>query len=151
MKLVRWNPVQDVVSSFARELDPFFRDGFFSDRWFHFPLSRSWESSWTPLVDVEEREDEVVIHAELPGMKKKDIDVAVENNVLTIRGEKKMERRNGDGDCYRSERFFGKFERSFSLPATVVAEKAGAEFKDGVLTITLPKKEEARSRKISIN
>jgi len=151
MKLVRWNPVHDVVSSFTRDLDPFFRDGFLSDRWFHFPLSRSMEGNWTPLVDVEEREGEVVIHAELPGMKKKDIELAIENNVLTLRGEKRAESTDGDGDGYRCERFFGKFERSFSLPTTVVAEKAGAEFKDGVLTISLPKKEEAKSRKISIN
>jgi HSP20 family protein len=153
MKLVRWNPVHDIVSSFNRDLDPFFNDGFFGDRWFRFPMTRSGERGWTPLVDVEETDSEVLFRAELPGMNKDDIELSIENNVLTLRGEKKEERRNGDkeSDLYRSERFFGRFERSFSLPTATVAEKAKAEFKDGILTISLPKKEEAKSRKITIN
>jgi len=148
MKLVRWTPASDIVSSFARDLDPFF-----SDRWLPFPMNRVWERNWSPVVDVEEKEGEIVLNAELPGMKKSDIEVTIEDNVLTLRGEKKMVRQNGDegSDNYRSERFFGKFERSFTLPAYVAADKAKAAFKDGVLQINLPKKEEAKSKKITIS
>ena len=151
MKLVRWNPMQDIVSSFHREFDPIFNDSFFSDR--GFPLRRTFEQTWCPAVDLEERENEVILNAELPGMKKSDIELSVEGNLLTLRGEKKEERKEGDkeSDFYRSERFYGKFERPFTLPTTVEADKARADFRDGVLTITLPKKEEAKSRKISIN
>ncbi len=153
MKLVRWNPVRDIVSSFSRDLDPFFDDGFFNDRWLNLPLMRGLERHWSPVVDFEEKEDEIVINAELPGMKKSDVELSVENNVLALKGEKKEERREGDkdSDYFRNERFFGKFERCFTLPATVEADKTKATFKDGVLRISLPKKEESKSRKITIS
>ncbi len=149
MKLVRWTPMQDMVSSFTRELDPFFNNGF-GRGLFNLP-NRVLDQGWQPVVDVEERENELVLNAELPGMKKKEIEITVEDNVLTLVGEKKTEDKKGSGDYYRSERFFGRFERSFTLPTYVEADKANATFKDGVLQIALPKKEEAMSRKIAIS
>lgn len=149
MKLVRWTPMQDMASSFTQELEPFFNNGF-GRGLFNLP-SRVLDQGWQPVVDVEERENELVLNAELPGMKKKDIEISVEDNVLTLVGEKKTEDKKGSGDYYRSERFFGRFERSFTLPTYVETDKANATFKDGVLQIALPKKEEAMSRKITIN
>jgi HSP20 family protein len=153
MKLVRWTPSRNLASSFTRDLEPFFRNSFFNDRGFHFPHVHETEQAWNPVVDVEEMENEVFINAELPGMKKSDIELSIEDNVLTLQGEKKTVSKNGDegGDSYRSERYFGKFERSFTLPTYVAADQAKAAFKDGVLQITLPKKEEAKSKKITIS
>ena len=151
MKLVRWTPMQDMVSSFTRELDPFFNNSF-GRGGLNFP-GRELEQGWRPVVDVEEKENELLLNAELPGMKKKDIELMIEENVLTLVGEKKTksENGNGNGEYHRSERFFGKFERSFTLPTYVEADKAIATFKDGVLQIALPKKEEAKSKKITIS
>ncbi len=148
MKLVRWTPMDNFVSSFTRDLDPFF-----GHRWPRFSTNRVWERSWSPVVDVEEKENEIILNAELPGMTKSDIDVTIEDSILTLSGEKKTSRENGDEESgyYRNERFFGKFERSFTLPSSVVSSKAKATFKDGILVITLPKKEEAKSKKITIS
>jgi HSP20 family protein len=149
MTLVRWRPINNVVSSFVRDLEPFFKDEFFNDRWLDAPSGRT----WYPVVDLEEKDNEVVLNVELPGMTKEDIDLSVENNVLTLKGEKKVDRKEGEKESgfYRSERYFGSFERSFTLPAGVQADKAKATFQDGVLRLALPKKEEAKSRKISIS
>jgi len=140
--------MHNIVSSFARDLDPFF-----NDNWSRFPTNRVWDRSWSPVVDIEERENEIVLNAELPGMKKSDIGITVDDNILTLRGEKKIESKNGDegSDYFRSERYFGKFERSFNLPTYVAANKAQASFKDGILQVTLPKKEEAKSKRITIS
>jgi HSP20 family protein len=148
MKLVRWTPMHNIVSSFARDLD---RN--FNDDWFRFPTNRTWDRSWSPVVDVEERENEIVLNAELPGMKKSDIEITIEENHLTLHGEKKSESKNGDegSDYFRSERFFGKFERSFHLPTYVAADEAQASFKNGILQVILPKKEDAKSKKITIS
>ena len=108
--------------------------------------------SWMPAVNIEESGDELVLSAEVPGMTRDDIDVEVENNILTIRGEKSEERREGDeGKRYHLwERRYGSFQRSFTLPRTVRAEDIAAEYRDGVLTVRMPKAPEAKSRKIQI-
>ena len=106
--------------------------------------------AWNPAVDVYDNGSEVVIHAELPGAKKEDIDVRVENNVLTLSGQKQRSEETKEEGFYRSERAFGSFSRSFSLPTTVDVSKISAEFSDGVLTLTLPKAEEAKPRQIEV-
>jgi len=106
--------------------------------------------AWNPAVDIFDKGAEVVIHAELPGIKKEDIDVRVENNVLTIRGKKERKEEANEEGAYRTERVYGSFSRSFSLASSVDATKIGAEYKDGVLTLSLPKSEEAKPRQIAV-
>jgi HSP20 family protein len=106
---------------------------------------------WVPAVDIYENEkQELVIKAELPGMKKEEIDLRLENNTLTIRGERKRATDTRDEQYHRVERAYGAFSRSFSLPATVDHGKVGADYSDGVLTITMPMKEEAKPRQIQV-
>ena len=107
--------------------------------------------AWSPAVDIYDKGAEVVIHAEVPGMKKEDIDVRVENNVLTIRGKKERKEEVKDDGYFRTERSYGTFSRSFSLPSTVNVSKILAEYKEGVLTLALPKADEAKPRQIEVN
>jgi len=106
---------------------------------------------WTPAIDIIEEQDNVKVRADLPGIKKDEIEVAVENDVLTIKGEKKNEKEIKEKDYVRSERYYGAFHRSFTLPSAVDASKVNATYKDGVLEITLPKKEEAKSKQIKVD
>lgn len=105
---------------------------------------------WTPAVDVSEADGKLVVKAELPGMSKDDVDIALTDNVLTIRGEKKQEEKREEGEMHVWERSYGSFMRSFTLPCRVSEDQVTAEFKDGVLTVTLPKVEEPAGRKIEI-
>ena len=106
--------------------------------------------AWSPAVDIYDKGGEVVIHAEIPGIKKDDIDVRVENNVLTIRGKKERKEEVKDEGYVRTERTYGSFSRSFSLPTTVALDKIQADYKDGVLTLSIPKSEEAKPRQIEV-
>lgn len=122
------------------------------DRFFESPLSRTSEFlGWTPAFDVYEEKDKYIVKAELPGMKKEDINVSLHDGNLIISGERKSETKSEGTEVYRAERYFGKFQRSVSLPPTVAAGKVAAEYKDGVLTVTLPKSEEAKPRQIEVN
>ena len=114
--------------------------------------SEDFFGSWSPAVDIFDNAGEIVLKAELPGLKKEDIDINVEDNLLTVRGERKREKEVTDNDkgVFRSERAFGSFSRSFTLPTTVAVDKINASYKDGVLTLTLPKAEEAKPRQIAI-
>jgi len=108
-------------------------------------------ADWAPSVDIEEEEDKYVIKADLPGVDKKDIDVKLENGVLSIRGEKQTEKETGKGTKrHRTERFHGTFARSFTLPEAVKAEQVDASYKDGVLSLFVPKAEEAKPKSIDI-
>jgi HSP20 family protein len=107
-------------------------------------------TSWAPAVDIYETPNELVVKADLPDVNEKDIDVRVENNLLTIRGERKFEKSVSEENFLRVERTYGSFSRSFSLPNTVNAEKIGAEYKNGVLTVTLPKREESKPRQVKV-
>ena len=125
------------------------------DRLFEAPLSELARTSHllsgsTPAVDVFEDKDNFVVKAELPGMKKEDIVVSLHDDSLSISGERKNETRSEDAEVYRSERFFGQFQRTVMLPATVAAEKIKAEYQNGVLTVTLPKAEEAKPKQIDV-
>jgi HSP20 family protein len=106
--------------------------------------------TWTPAVDIYEVEGALVIKAELPDMRREDIDVSVENNTLTIKGERKLDSEIKQENFHRVERAYGSFVRSFSLPNTVDSSKIGAEYKNGVLTVKLPVREEAKARQIQI-
>lgn len=106
--------------------------------------------AWSPSVDIFENKENLVIEADLSGMKRDDVDVSIENNILTLRGERKFEKKD-DGDNYhRVERSYGSFSRSFTLPQTVTSEGAAADFSNGVLRVTLKKREETKARKIEI-
>ena len=107
-------------------------------------------SSWYPRVNVHENTDSLVFEAEIPGMKKEDVDVTIENNILSIKGELKFEKDDESKNYHRIERYYGSFDRAFTLPNNVKVEDASADFADGVLTISLPKKSEAKPRKITI-
>ena len=105
-----------------------------------------WGDGFTPKVDVKEEDKEIIVSAELPGMDQKDIDVTVTNDSIRISGEKKHEKEEEEKDYYRHERFCGSFDRVIDLPAEVEEDKAEAEFSKGVLTIRLPKSEEAQTK-----
>lgn len=106
---------------------------------------------WVPTVDIVEGDREVTIKAELPGIEAKDVAISVDNNVLTLRGERRAEKEVKKENYHRMERSFGAFSRSFALPATLDNDKVKADFRNGLLTITLPKKEAAKGRTIEVN
>jgi HSP20 family protein len=107
-------------------------------------------SGWTPALDIFEDKDNLVVRAEVPGMKKEEIEISLHDGTLSISGERKGESRNETSEVYRSERYFGRFQRSVSLPAPVNADKVKAQYKDGILTVTLPKTEEAKPKQIDV-
>ena len=106
--------------------------------------------SWSPSVDIYENKDQIVLEAELPGMKQEEFDLSIENNVITLRGERKFEKTDETDNYHRVERSYGSFTRSFTLPQTVSAEGATAEYNNGVLRVTLPKREETKARRIEV-
>jgi len=145
MAVVRWDPFRD-LNLIQDRMNRLFDDA-----------GRTWRNdepaattSWSPSVDIFETEGEIVVKAELPGMERKDIALHLENNVLTLRGERKFEKETKNENYHRIERSYGNFSRSFSIPATVDEEKIRADYKDGVLKIVLPKKEQAKSKQIKI-
>jgi HSP20 family protein len=106
--------------------------------------------AWSPSVDIWEEKDALVLEAELPGMKRDDFELMIENNQITLRGERKFEKKSEGDNYHRVERSYGSFTRSFTLPQTVTAEGAKAVFENGVLRVTLPKREETKARKIEV-
>jgi len=117
-------------------------------------FGRSQESNlttWAPAVDIFESEHELVVKADLPDVKPEDLDIRVENNILTIRGERKFEKKVDEKNYLRVERSYGCFARTFSLASTVNSEAIKADYKDGVLTLTIPKREEAKPKQIKVN
>ena len=145
--LIRWSPETDLFRSrFGRLFDESFND-------FLSPLGGTRVSStldWMPAVDIKETDEALTIFAEIPGLTKENVSITMENSVLTISGERKFEKDVEKENFHRIERVYGSFHRSFSLPANVATEKADASFKDGVLTVTLPKTDEAKPRQIAI-
>lgn len=107
-------------------------------------------NTWAPALDVYEDKENVVVRAEIPGMKKEDLDISLHDNVVTVSGERKHEKKYEGGQTSREERFFGRFTRSMKLPKQVNSNGVKANYKDGILTITLPKAEEAKPRQIKI-
>ena len=113
-------------------------------------LSDTQVRPWTPAVDIWETENELVMKADLPDMKMEDIDIRLENGTLALKGERKFENEEKKKGFHRVERSYGTFARYFTLPDTVEADKVHAAYKDGVLTVTLPKKEMARPRQVKV-
>ena len=143
MALVRWNPVTELASMEVDRLNRMFSD-FYGGGMFG--------QGWVPPVDIYTTDaHEVVIKAELPEMKREDITVTIENNVLTLRGERKFEHDENRGNYQHRERYSGAFSRSFTIPATIDASRIHASYKDGVLTVTLPQREEAKPKQITVD
>jgi HSP20 family protein len=115
-----------------------------------FALTDILGGAWMPAVDVLEGKDKLTVKAELPGFRREDLDVSVQDNNLVISGQRKSEEEQKDGEFYRSERFYGKFHRSISLPYSVDTTTIEAKYRDGVLTITLPKSEQAKAKQIQV-
>lgn len=153
MSLVRWNPGRDLAMfptdilnmqrGINKMFDSFFR-GSAQDDGDLFP------SVWTPAVDVAEHDNEYIVKVELPGVARDDVKITMQENILTIRGEKKQEKETKDSDFHRVERSYGSFQRSFTLPTHVKNDRIEASFKDGILTVNLPKAEEAKPKQIEV-
>lgn len=152
MKLVKFQrPALSAWPSVGRLAD--LRDEI--DRLFEAPLSGFSSvlqplGDWAPPMDIHEDKENFVVKAELPGIKKEDVNVSYQDGCLNISGERKTETKSEDTEVYHTERFFGRFQRSVALPAAVAADKIKAQYKDGVLTITLPKTEEAKPKQIDV-
>jgi HSP20 family protein len=142
MRLQRWDPFRD-IERLHEEMDRLFRG-------FALPRLAGEEPQCTVAVDILEDKDNVVLKAEIPGVNPKDVELQVHDNVLTISGEKKLEHEDKKDNYVRIERFYGKFSRSFTLPPYVDTQKIEATYKDGVLTVTLPKKPETKPRQIEV-
>ncbi len=152
--LARWEPFRGIrrrgdifndLNQMQEGMNRFF-DDFFGDH-----RTQTAEGQWLPSVDVSETDVELVVRAELPGMTHEDIEVDLQDNVLTLKGEKKRENTEEQESYHCLERTYGSFSRSFSLPAGVKAGEISATFKDGVLDVCLPKAEELKAKKISIS
>jgi HSP20 family protein len=145
MDLIQWRPFRE-VSRLRNEMDRLWDDYFGPGRRALRPL----EEAWLPLVDVSETGDKITVKAEIPGMEAKDIEISMVGDTLTLKGEKKAEREEKEENYHMVERSYGSFSRTMKLPATVDAEKVEATYKNGVLTVVLPKKEEVKPKAIEI-
>jgi len=125
-------------------------DRIFEDPFSFIAPSTSFFEGWEPNIDVYEDRDKITVKAELPGMRKEDISVSLDGNTLVISGERKHEEEKKEQETYRSERYFGRFQRSITLSQQVDPGRIQANYKDGVLTVTLPKSEEAKRRQIEV-
>ena len=142
--ITRWDPFRDNTTLQER-----------INRMFADPLARmggdeSAYGAWLPPIEILEKEDNLVMRAEIPGMNQKDIELQVENGVLTLKGEKKREREVKDENVHRAERYYGSFVRTFALPTTVDVDKIRANYKDGVLEVMIPKAETAKAKRIAV-
>ena len=147
MSIIRWEPFRDLVSTQDR-FNQLFNDTFaraFGDQQEVSPRA------WIPPVDIFETGDSLVLKAELPGINPDDVEIRVEDNTLYLKGERKFEKEVKEENLHRVERSYGTFTRSFALPNTINADKVKAEYENGVLTLTMPKREEAKPRTIKIN
>ncbi|MFL6201436.1 MAG: Hsp20/alpha crystallin family protein [Thermoanaerobaculia bacterium] len=142
--VTRWNP----TTAYLTTREPFYR---LFDSFFNGEAQGEETRAWVPPVDIQENADAYLFHAELPGMTKEDIHITLENNVLRVSGERKFEKDAKKENYHRVERTYGTFTRTFTLPTQVDAEKVLAAFENGILTITVPKAEQAKPRRIEIS
>ncbi len=145
MAIIRWDPFRDLIT-LREKMNRLFEEA---------ASSRGEEkdlisSSWTPSVDIYETEHEVVLTAEVPGIDDKDIEIKIEDNTLTLRGERSLEKEIKEENYHRIERAYGSFYRSFSIPNYIDAEKIKAEHENGILKVVMPKKQELKPRKIKV-
>jgi HSP20 family protein len=152
MNLVPWR-VRETGPDIFEDLEGFQNE---MNRLFNVTLHRPGKKGnggalWAPAVDIIDEKDDIRVRADLPGMKKEEIEVSVNNDTLSIKGEKKEEKEIKEKDYVRSERYYGAFHRSFILPAGVDPQRVNAAYKDGVLEITLPKREDAKPKEIKVD
>ncbi len=145
MSIIRWDPFRDLLT-LRDKMNRLFEETF-SLRGEEKDLI---SGTWTPAVDIYETENAVVLTAELPGMEEKDIQLKIEDNNLVLKGERKFEKETKEENYYRVERAYGSFYRSFTIPTAVDQEKITAEYNNGVLKVTMPKKEEIKPKEIKI-
>ena len=146
MTLTRWNPANDFMN-LQREVNRLFNG--ITPRT---KRDEEYESAvWSPVVDIMEDADKFSLSFDLPGVDKKDVKMKFSENTLTISGERRSVEETKDATCHRVERVYGKFYRSFTFPSLVNADKISAAYRDGVLTVTVPKAEESKPKQISIN
>jgi HSP20 family protein len=142
MTLVQWHPYRELVAM-SNRLNRAVNDSYT-------PRTEDSFGAWAPPVDIFERQDHLVIRAEVPGVQMEDIDVRIENGVLTLHGERKQQTEVKEENAFRMERVYGTFTRSFSLPTTVDAANVTATYKDGILEVTVPKAETAKPKRVEI-
>lgn len=146
--LTRWEPIND-ISNLSQRMDRMFEELMGRG------LRRLAEDdrvrgSWSPAVNILEKKDAIVITADLPGLKAEDVDVTVDNGVLTIRGERRLEEASEGETYHRVERVYGAFERTFTLPNSVDVNRIDAKFRNGEMVVTLPKREESKPRAVKV-
>ena len=146
MTIIKWSPARE-IASLQQGINRLFED-VFSQPGSYDPDAMG---AWRPPVDIVDTTEAILIYVEIPGVDKDDVDIEVKDNVLTIRGERVVDSRIGNGSYYRSERVFGKFGRSFALPAMIRTDHIKATFKNGVLKIAIPKPEEEKPRQVTIS
>jgi HSP20 family protein len=142
MPIVRWDPFNDLVQ---------LRDEI--GRWFEGPERSKIEKktgAWSPSVDIKETESDITVKADLPGLNKEDIDISIDNDMLVIKGERKLEKEEKDKDYIRMERSYGSFYRSFTIGVPVKEDEIKASYKNGILEITVPKAEVKKAKKVEI-
>lgn len=148
MAIVRWwDPVRD-LSSIQEKMNQLFEDTFSRTRGRDEALGKG---MWTPAVDIFETEEAVVVKAEIPGVERDQISVGIKDGILTLHGERKFEKEVKEENYHRIERSYGTFHRSFSLPSSVEQDKISAKFNQGVLEVTLPKKERTKPKQIKVD
>ncbi|MDJ0802454.1 MAG: Hsp20/alpha crystallin family protein [Desulfobacterales bacterium] len=146
MTIIKWSPARE-IASLQQGINRLFEDVFSQGG----DQDSETMGAWRPSVDIIDTEAAIIIYAEIPGVAKEAVAIEVKENVLSISGERTVDNALGNGSYMRSERVFGKFARSFALPAMIPTEKISASFKEGVLKITIPKPEQEQPRKVSIN
>jgi HSP20 family protein len=147
MALTRWDPFRDMVTLQER-MNRLFEDSMARSKTTDEEMAMG---AWTPSVDIFETPEKVVLRADLPGVVEKEIDLRIENNMLTLRGERRFLKETKEEDYHRIERSYGSFSRSFQLPGTIDQERIQATHKEGVLEVVLPKREETRPKHIKVD
>jgi HSP20 family protein len=145
MAIIRWDPFRDLVT-LREKMNRLFEDAVTAKGEEKDLIS----SAWSPSVDIYEKDNEIVLTAEVPGIDEKDIEINIEDNTLTIKGERKFEKETKEENYHRIERSYGSFFRSFTLPGAVDQDKIQAEHENGILKITMPKKTELKPRKVRV-
>ena len=146
--LTRWEPIND-ISNLSQRMDRMFEE-LMGRGLRRFSEDDRVRGSWSPAVNILETKDAIVITADLPGLKAEDVDVTVDNGVLTIRGERRLEEASEGETYHRVERVYGVFERTFTLPNSVEVSKIDAKFRNGEMVVTLPKREESKPRAVKV-
>jgi HSP20 family protein len=145
MAIIRWDPFRDIVT-LREKMNRLFEDAVTARGEEKEMIS----STWTPSVDIYETENEIILTAEVPGIDEKDIDIKIENNTLSLQGERKFEKETKEENYHRIERSYGSFFRSFTIPHNVDQDRIEAEHESGVLRILMPKKPETKPKKVKV-